>query len=98
MLRGPPRVACPTEDSHSGLVRTIGNRVGDETPQGFKSPILRHRASGPSVCPGYFRGRRFAVPKTLRLISRPITVPAERIIERNADEPTTLSTIDPSSA
>ncbi len=38
-------VASPTEDSHSGLVRTIGNRVGDETPRGFKSRILRHGSS-----------------------------------------------------
>ncbi len=55
VLHRPARVACPTEDSHSGLVRTIGNRVGDETPQGFKSPILRqrriHAAHGqPSRC------------------------------------------------
>src|SRR5699024_3527446 len=45
-------VLSPVEDSHSGLVRTIGNRVGDETPRGFKSRILRqcpgprHRAHG----------------------------------------------------
>ena len=39
------RVASPAEDSHSGLVRTIGNRVGDETPRGFKSRILRHPMS-----------------------------------------------------
>ena len=38
---GVCRVPCSAEDSHSGLVRTIGNRVGDETPRGFKSRILR---------------------------------------------------------
>ena len=40
-------VPCTVEDSHSGLVRTIGNRVGDETPRGFKSRILRHAMKGP---------------------------------------------------
>ena len=37
LVRGPPPVACPTEDSHSGLVRTIGNRVGIK-PSGVQIP------------------------------------------------------------
>ena len=35
--QGRAPVACPTEDSHSGLVRTIGNRVGIK-PSGVQIP------------------------------------------------------------
>ena len=41
-LVGAPPVPFSLEDSHSGLVRTIGNRVGCYSPRGFKSRILRH--------------------------------------------------------
>ena len=67
--RGAP-VASPTEDSHSGLVRTIGNRVGDETPRGFKSRILRQLTARRLSLPGRIRWRAALVPKGGDYMSR----------------------------
>ena len=41
-------ILCPQwkmEGSHSGLVRATGNRVGGQTPRGFKSLPFRHTPS-----------------------------------------------------
>ena len=63
-------VPSPTEDSHSGLVRTIGNRVGDETPRGFKSRILRQLTARRLSLPGRIRWRAALVPKGGDYMSR----------------------------
>ena len=55
-----PLVASPAEDSHSGLVRTIGNRVGIK-PSGVQIPH-----PPPPGTPGQPRDRGFPAPVALR--------------------------------
>ena len=59
------RVRSSAEDSPSGLWRSLGKRVGCESPQGFESPILRHstRRRSPAPC---------------RIAPRPPTRPGQR--------------------
>ena len=55
---GTSPVPCRAEDSHSGLVRTIGNRVGCCSPRGFKSRILRHPDQEKRRTPAIMGARR----------------------------------------